>query len=353
MSFLVSEPLNAFAQYCGPSYTPPFPGTPLSLVLLDLSLVSGGYFLIAFYLSDRKNRALAGAGVFGIGMVLMLFLATPILIHVERLTDEINSLNNPDSNSDKFHVFCSPNQSCPIIPVVDSDLSNHLLSEALRQEQTGTYTSYPYHGMISIFDKSQTETDILSVAEKQIPYSSNPSSAASQQPIYHVLSYVLHYNQNYYRIFFTYEMPNHYEGIIPFTYHTSEMVFWNIAIAVFFYLLILKPPISSKIGSADEAERERRKRLSLRFKLAARLVLCDFLGNRSLRKMAILAGLFIIPSIYLWQSFALVTFYLGQLHNGRPDLGVLFIDAEVVLVVYVISIAVARRLCNELGHRLI
>jgi len=341
LSVIVYEPLKAFAQLCGPSYTPPFPGTPLSLVLLNLSIISSGYFLVAFYISGRKNRALSGSGIFGMGMVLMLLLATPILIHVEKLTDDVNALNIPDSTPEKFHVFCYQNLSCPIIPVVDSDLTYRILSGALKQGQAG---HYPYHTMISVFDKWQTETDILSIAGKQVPYTNNPSSAVSQQPIYKVPSYLLYYNQNYYRIFFTYEMPNHYAGIIPLTYHTSEMIFWNFAIAVFFYLLILKLPSSREIISADgaESEKERGRGLSLRFKLALGWVLCDFLENRSLRKTAILAGLFMLPSIYLW-----------QLYNGRPDLAVLFIDAEVIIVAYAISIAVARTLCNKIHRRII
>ena len=122
------------------------------------------------------------------------------------------------------------------------------------------------------------------------------------------------------------------------------MIFWNVAIAVFFYLLILKLPSSREIISADgaESQKERGRGLSLRFKLASGWVLCDFLANRSLRKTAILAGLFMLPSIYLW-----------QLYNGRPDLAVLFIDAEVIIVAYAISIAVARTLCNKIHRRII
>jgi hypothetical protein len=147
-------------------------------------------------------------------------------------------------------------------------------------------------------------------------------------------------------------MPSHYEGIIPFTYHTSEMMFWNIAIAVSFYLLILKLPFSTKQTSPGEAESEKEQRVGLtsRSKFAAKRVLCDFLAKSSLRKTATLAGLFILPSIYIWQNFSIVTLYLWQANNGRPDLAVLFIDAELVLVVYAISIAVARSLCKKICH---
>lgn len=321
---LLLSPSLASAQLCGPEFTPPFEGTPITMVIANLGVVIVGYIAISGLIRRGTKRIIAGIGVFALGIFIVTYVSIPFLVHVERPTDQIIANNKLEAPSDELHAFCYRGIECPIIPLNQSDLDNNpRLNRLIAEGQR-----YPYHILVNWYEKESIVSTILKIAERQPAYSGNTSSAifrdGSSRDIF-----VLNHNGDYFRIFITYEMASHYAGTVPFTYHTSEILLWNASLFLFFLLLNWKLPIRNR--AVDSMDLLSKRNLAL----VGKSILCEFLARRNIKKS--------IPAIALLSVLGIVLATIGR----RPDILAVFIDALIIMAVYGISILTARHVCRD------
>ena len=317
-------PIHAFAQDCLGGCRYSFVGEPLWVVLADLLSVTVACFVIALYITEWKTRALAGMGIFAISIVLVLFLTTPVVIVRYPLED----VYSPGIKSnDTYNAICGYNSTCPAILVTDSDATNPALKEVLN-------ASHPIGPTIGLLEMQSLQKVIRSIAAKEPPYIGDASKAISKLEYYPDPSYILHYKQKYIWVVFTFQL-NYFDGIMPFTYYTSEMIFWNSVIALFFFVLNIKLRSSNPLGGNGREEHAIQK-----IKRGFSLVLCGFMAKRNLTKTAILASSAFVLSILL------IFIFTSEL-QVRADLVALFVDSWAVLAAYTLAIPVMRRICGK------